>query len=419
MKKTKLYFGKAIAGVLLGATAIALMAGCSGKALSQDDITETHPLLKQEVISQELESQDSFSRLPSSVNSPSTNVNINFETNAHQKEILEFCVQEYNDVFDFVNDKYNFELNYDANKKEKDDPFAINVGVGALESGISISSSEVHDFAPNIDGNENYNNKIILDQKTIDNDQMFIHVFKNEFAKILGLENQNSIEENNINKSCLSQQDITTLYSLYRAPEKSYDKTSLHEFLSNHQGYDYESLFAKQITSSLSDKATVLRQKLQDNTNYSLKDLKNLCEKIASGDFDKDFGETQTYFISKVDKLDHFIPYYHTSFVDGKMTKNKFHLGQKLEPVVDKTQEISAFASNGIIVSQTENSTSLSFKVGNLILTLNGDAIQGNDYESLIKNSTAAVYSASEQDFASYSQALSEQCKEIYGQTLE
>lgn len=439
-KNLKICLGKALSTLsVLGLSASLLVgfAGCSnGETLSLDEsTTSTYPLLSREAIVSELEEQYGEDngmivgeyRLPRSIESDSTKVNINFETSEKQKELLEYCLKDINNIFSFVNSKYKFELKLSPSEKDKQDPYAIGVSAGSSkdieEKNLPAVTYTLKDIDENIDGQEIYAPTILLAQEKLDDEVYLMHEFKSALATILGLEKPSEDKDSILkeNKTSFSNEDITLLYSFYRSPEKVYDKEGLANFMEFYAtGYSYNDRFADKLTNFLQDEKNkdFLLARLADDINFRYDEIENITQKISNNDIDKDFGKEDAFFIGPVRKVSFYKPYTHYSISNGMFSATKFALNDQLQPFIIENKTIEYSTSNGVVVARSDNEVSVIIKVDDYIITLNSTLTNPSaSCEEIVQASSPTIYRMTEHDYNSYTQYLRDEHKQ--SNTLE
>lgn len=430
--KFKLYFGKALKtlSVLgLSATLLSSFAGCKdgSETLSLDDIKATFPLLNQEKIITELEEQygedhglfngEDFYRLPMTVEDEATLVNVNFETNENQKEVVDFCINEINDIFKFVNKKYKFETNYSPSKDDLNNPYAINLSVGdSLQSPITY---QLKDLSQEIDGNEIYNTTILLQEGSLNSELELSKQLKVAFAKILGLEEKENSVITSKTSTSFTKNDITVLYSLYRSPENVYDLEGLKNYITDHTVFGYETLVADKMLNLLSQNQEFLPNQFALNYDYRLNELEDISKAVVNGENDKEFGTSEINFVNKVKNPSYYKPYNHMSIKDGQYTQTNFMLDDKFQPFTVEQDTKDVAHNNGVVVIRDEDSILTSLKVGNYIVEINSTLKENISIDELLQNAQATVYSVTNQDYQTYSQALSNECNQKYSPSQE
>jgi len=427
--KIKPYLGKAIktlSVLSLSATLLAGFAGCKNgnETLSLDDIKATYPLLNQEKIMAELTEQygeehnlysgKDFYRLPMTIESQSTPINVNFETNQKQQEVINFCVDEINDIFGYVNKKYNFQLNYSPNQNDLKNPYAINLCLGENNNLQTPVTFELKDLSPEIDGNELYNASILIQKENLSSELALSKQIKSAFAQLLGLEEKdNSVISSNYSTS-FTKNDITVLYSLYRSPENVYDLEGLKNYITDHKVFDFEKLVADKTLELLSQSKEFLSNQFAQNNDYRLNELESISKSILAGENDKEFGKDEINFVNKIKNLNCYKQYHHMSIKDGEYTQTNFLLDNKYKPTILNQNSVEVTTNNGIVVSRNDENLWLSIKVGNYVVSITSTLNSQSSLDKLLQNANATVYSVTDQDYQTYSQSLSEQCIQNY-----
>ncbi len=432
--KYKPCFGKALKtlSVLgLSATLLAGFAGCKNgnDTLSLDDIKANYPLLSQEKIMTELEEQygeehalfsgNNFYRLPMSIESKTTPVNVNFETNDKQKDVIEFCLDEINDTFEFINKKYAFELNYNPNDNDLKNPYAINLCLGDNENLQTSLTYQLKDLSENIDGNEIYNASILLQKDSLNSELALSKQIKSAFAKLLGLEEKEDSVILSKTSTSFTAKDLTVLYSLYRSPENVYDLEGLKNYITNHSIFTYESFVADKTLELLNQNQNFLSSQFEKNNDFRLNELEDISKAIMNGENDKEFGTTEINFVNKIKNLTYYKQYSHMSIKDGEYTQTKFMLDNKMQPIIVEQIIENVAQNNGVIVVRDDDNILISLKVGEYVVSINSALSSQVSIDNLLQNAHANVYKTTNQDYQTYSQTLSDECSQIYSPSQE
>jgi len=231
-------------------------------------------------------------RMPCPINKETIKININFQTTKTQKHILQYCIDEFNDIFTFINPVYKFELNYTPTESDLISPHNIDIYTKTVEEltyneHYSLGQNYHYslDKSKNIEGKEIYDTVIYLDEELVlEKDEIHLgpwvwddenhlqgirtatlfYTLKHEICHSLGLGDLYLIETENYLDSImnskhpfgtslhqLSANDIKMLYSLYRDPEQEFSLEGMEAYIEKHDGkyndYSYlESLSAQQ-----------------------------------------------------------------------------------------------------------------------------------------------------------------------------
>lgn len=279
MKKSfiKKFVSKFLTGVTLFSLVTTIFSSCTDfkrktpPAQSYDDSSyvdnsESEPLQSEEIVKSKLYNilgenyesylikKDKLVRLPCPQNGKPIQVNIEFELNETQKEIIEACLAEYNQVFEIINPNYKFVLNYSPTTEDLSNIYSIDVrkidSFQENDKGIGHALINIQNKSENIDGYESYNNIITLTKDCLESPQVLMGTFKHEFAHVLGRGDSNNkeISEDTIMDSgekygnslyskhtSLQTIDVALIDVVYRSLDNIYSDNTINNFINNYE----------------------------------------------------------------------------------------------------------------------------------------------------------------------------------------
>lgn len=280
-----------VKGVALAAIVATCFSGCSqfnkqngnhlanSEMLSFSDMKETHDLPTESQVKNRLQEflgenyseyllkGETLVRLPCPKGGEPILINVEFETNDKQKEIICLCLEEYNKIFEIINPNYKFEANFNPTEEHLSNPYNIDLRVvdKFLENDHGMARADVptKDYSSNIDGQESYNNIITLTQDCLNSNQSLMGALKHETNHLLGRGdsyNKENVDNDSImnggvkfgsslysKHTSLKNLDVAILDAQYRSQDNQFSDDYIKNFIDNYENfsrYSYDDYLA-------------------------------------------------------------------------------------------------------------------------------------------------------------------------------
>lgn len=289
------------------------------------DVLETHKLPSEEEVNKKLQSflgdeyedyllqENKLVRLPCPTGGESIKVNVQFEMDNKQKEIIEQSLEEYNYIFDVINPNYKFEVNYTPTEEDLNNPYNIDIrkvdGFEENQQGMARANIYTGNNSENIDGLETYNSYIEFTENCLNSPNAFMGTFKHEFGHLLGrgdAYNREDVDKDTIMNggekygaslyskyTSMQELDVAFIDAYYRSDDNIHSDEYINDFINN---YEVESNFSYEDYQASKD-FEVYKNLIQNI------DIDELIEDIKKCDYDESVKEDLIKTLNETTKI--------------------------------------------------------------------------------------------------------------------
>lgn len=268
-------------------------------------------------------------------------VNICFEPSFVQKFLLGEAVEEFNSVFEIINSKYKFALNYNPSQDEIDDLNNINVFLSELNPAVGGSTKMYFkEMNEQIEGKETVACDIRLNTAFANDGRSFSNIFRHEFMHTLGCGDAyllkdpptaTIMKEVSYDMFGLYELDVAFLDALYRDPENEKSDEDIRQYIEKYDDYEKYSnersllrLYKLQI---LENEIPLLKENIE-NSSYSMADIETVKATLGEDLTLQPLTQVKAFANLKSDKDTTTYDYYETPYDNEnpqfyKLFKNK------------------------------------------------------------------------------------------------
>lgn len=231
----------------------------------QEYYSITKNVLGSNFIAKAVQNADS-PRLPCPKNSDGIKINVNFEANELQKEVIEESIAEFNKVFEVINPAYRFVINYSPDILDKLDPYSVDIDLANKLLGDDVLGHCLMKFNTSQEGLALYKPQISILKSVANGDRVyFMSVLKHEFLHALGVGDAylhedapqlTLMQDGDSFFYDLTTIDVAILDAFYRSKDNQYSNKEIVDYVMNYN------LTHNRVMMKLNEDAQILDEKL-------------------------------------------------------------------------------------------------------------------------------------------------------------
>ncbi|MBE7076247.1 MAG: hypothetical protein E7375_04225 [Clostridiales bacterium] len=314
-------------------------------------------------------------------------INICFNTNEMQREILELSIAEFNNVFSMINPNYKYKLNFSPTKQDTLSPYSIEVYetdslpsdsedqvVGRAEfSFYRTGSNNLFDYGITA-------NTITLIKEVTQNPEDLMDVFKHELLHMHGAKDAYKIENgirdtimqnlgNSTTDKCLSIRDVSMLDALYRDPNNVLTPEEIESFIKNYSEknpYTFSQYTKSKTIESLLSGLNIkkIKENIQKSSNIPTEIKEDIIKNLDLNKRNMDFGK-ESFNIIQNYTTDNNHEYFSYSYGDNNLE----YIKKNKDSAFGWCTTFEKETLNGVLVITSHDKVSILININDYVLS--------------------------------------------------